>query len=103
MSRRDRHLSVVLSTLPSQSCRLLPHTGCIATVSDVRQAGEDVVIGSMDTCIESTSTLLEEGGRERGREGGEREGGRERERERWRKGLGRVNIMWWGEGILPLV
>ena len=65
----------------------------------MRQVGEDVVIGSMDTCIESTSTLLEEGERERRRrEGGEREGGRGRERERWRKGLGRVNIMWWGPG-----
>ena len=60
-----------VSTLPSQSYRLLPHTGCIATVSD--KVGEDVVIGSVDTCIESTSTHLEEGGRG----GEEREGGKE--------------------------
>ena len=66
----------------------------------MRQVGEDVVIGSMDTCIESTSTHLEEGeGEERGRgEGGEREGGRVGEGRREE----RVNIMWWGEGILPL-
>ena len=46
----------------------------------MRQVGEDVIIGSMDTCIESTSTHLEEGeGEERGRGERERREGEERE------------------------
>ena len=61
MSRRDRHLSVLS---PASRAASFPHTGCIATVSDVRQVGEDVVIAA------SRVRAPTWGGREGGREGG---------------------------------
>ena len=71
--------ATLVSTVSSQSLCLLSDTGHIASVSgDVREVGEDVGVSSMDTCVQSTSSYLMEGGREGGRKGeGEREGRRE--------------------------
>ena len=38
-----------LHTLPRQTSCFLPHTGSIATVSDVWEVDQDVVVGTMDT------------------------------------------------------
>ena len=65
-----------LHTLPRQTSCYLPPTGSIATVSDVWEVDQDVVVGTMDTmdtCLQRASTHLGGERRDRiGRGGGEK-------------------------------